>query len=71
MASVSSIVRYGFDDIEVELMRLPRLLWGVSGVTLGVYAIVQDLNIPLILQPQLFSALSYVCWAQVSRHPSS
>ncbi|KAI0654042.1 PQ loop repeat-domain-containing protein, partial [Cubamyces menziesii] len=40
------------------------LLWGVSGVTLGVYAIVQDLNIPLILQPQLFSALSYVCWAQ-------
>ncbi len=42
-----------------------RLLWGVSGVFFGVYAIVQDLNIPLIVQPQLLSTLSYLSWAQV------
>ncbi|OCH96321.1 hypothetical protein OBBRIDRAFT_787400 [Obba rivulosa] len=39
-------------------------MWGVSGVFLGVYAIVQDLNIPLIVQPQLFASLSFVSWAQ-------
>ncbi|EGN91977.1 hypothetical protein SERLA73DRAFT_191748 [Serpula lacrymans var. lacrymans S7.3] len=39
-------------------------LWAVSGPFLGVYVIVQNLNIPLILQPQLFSALSLVSWCQ-------
>jgi hypothetical protein len=29
-----------------------------------VYALTQDLNIPLILQPQLFTALSLVSWSQ-------
>ena len=42
-------------------------MWGVSGAFLGVYSIVQDLNIPLILQPQLFGVLSFVSWGQVSR----
>ncbi|OCH96320.1 PQ-loop-domain-containing protein [Obba rivulosa] len=40
------------------------LMWGVSGAFLGVYAIVQDLNIPLIIQPQLFGVLSFVSWGQ-------
>ncbi|OBZ74152.1 Uncharacterized protein C2E12.03c [Grifola frondosa] len=40
------------------------LLWGIAGAFLGTYVIVQDLNIPLILQPQLFGVLSFVCWAQ-------
>ncbi|EIW58286.1 uncharacterized protein TRAVEDRAFT_148372 [Trametes versicolor FP-101664 SS1] len=40
------------------------LLWGFSGATLGVYAIVKNLNIPLILQPQLFGTLSFIGWAQ-------
>ena len=31
---------------------------------MGVYAIVQDLNVPLILQPQLFGALCLLSWAQ-------
>ncbi|THH32022.1 hypothetical protein EUX98_g2169 [Antrodiella citrinella] len=39
-------------------------LWGFSGPFLGVYAIVQDLNVPLILQPHLFAALCFVSWAQ-------
>ena len=41
-------------------------MWGFSGVFFGVYAIVQDLNIPLIVQPQLLSSLSYLSWAQVN-----
>ncbi|TCD71814.1 hypothetical protein EIP91_003157 [Steccherinum ochraceum] len=39
-------------------------LWGISGPFLGVYVIVQDLNIPLILQPHLFASLCFVSWAQ-------
>ena len=37
----------------------------------GVYAIVQNLNVPLIVQPQLLSLLSYMSWAQVRFCPSS
>jgi hypothetical protein len=40
-------------------------MWAISAVPLGVYVIVQNLNIPLILQPQLFGALSLVSWGQV------
>ncbi|KAI0705221.1 PQ loop repeat-domain-containing protein [Cytidiella melzeri] len=40
------------------------LLWGISGAFLGVYVIVQDLNIPLIVQPQVLSFLSLVSWSQ-------
>ncbi|KAI0083936.1 PQ loop repeat-domain-containing protein [Irpex rosettiformis] len=38
--------------------------WGISGAPLGVYAIVQDLNIPLIIQPHAFATLSIFSWAQ-------
>ncbi|TFY54748.1 hypothetical protein EVG20_g9581 [Dentipellis fragilis] len=40
------------------------LVWAVSAVPLGTYAIVQNLNIPLILQPQLFGTLALVSWGQ-------
>ncbi|KAF8075044.1 PQ loop repeat-domain-containing protein [Lyophyllum atratum] len=40
------------------------LLWGLSGLFLGVYAIVQDFNIPLIVQPQLFGFLCLFSWGQ-------
>ena len=32
---------------------------------LGVYIIVQNINIPLIVQPQLFGALASLSWVQV------
>jgi len=54
--------RYGL--IIVSLMHL-RLIWGFSSLFLGVYAILQDLNIPLMVQPQLFGFLALVCWGQV------
>ncbi|EED80584.1 predicted protein, partial [Postia placenta Mad-698-R] len=38
--------------------------WGAAGFFMGIYAIVQDLNIPLIVQPQLFSALCFLSWTQ-------
>jgi len=40
------------------------LIWGLSALFLGVYAIIQDLNIPLAVQPQLFGFLSFVSWGQ-------
>ena len=40
-------------------------MWGIAGLPLGVYNVVQNLNIPLILQPQLFAFLSLVSWGQV------
>ncbi|KAF5336003.1 hypothetical protein D9611_006327 [Ephemerocybe angulata] len=40
------------------------LLWGFSSVFLGAYALLQELNIPLIVQPQLFGALCLVSWGQ-------
>ncbi|KAI0832058.1 PQ loop repeat-domain-containing protein [Trametes gibbosa] len=40
------------------------LLWGVSGTMMSVYAITKNLNVPLILQPHLFCALTYLSWAQ-------
>jgi len=39
-------------------------LWGISGPFLGVYVVVQNLNIPLILQPQIFAFLCAVSWTQ-------
>lgn len=43
-----------------------RLIWGFASLFMGVYAILQDLNIPLIVQPQLFGFLAFVSWGQVS-----
>jgi len=46
------------------------LLWGISSAFMGVYAIVQDLNVPLILQPQLFGALCLASWVQCQYYGS-
>ncbi|KAI0766684.1 PQ loop repeat-domain-containing protein [Trametes elegans] len=40
------------------------LAWGIAGAFLGTYSVIKELNLPLILQPQLFGALSLVSWAQ-------
>ncbi|KAJ4480156.1 PQ loop repeat-domain-containing protein [Lentinula aciculospora] len=48
----------------VGLSELMILSWALGGVFLGIYAVVQDLNIPLIMQPQIFGTLSVICWAQ-------
>ncbi|KAL5411876.1 hypothetical protein PMIN06_005631 [Paraphaeosphaeria minitans] len=40
------------------------LLWTVSGVPFGAYAIAQNFNIPLMVQPQCFCCLCGVSWAQ-------
>ncbi|KAJ7624816.1 PQ loop repeat-domain-containing protein [Roridomyces roridus] len=40
------------------------LVWGISSSFLGAYAVVTDLNIPLIIQPQVFGALTYISWGQ-------
>ncbi|KAI9511201.1 hypothetical protein F5148DRAFT_961248, partial [Russula earlei] len=39
-------------------------LWGITSLPLGVYIIVQDLNIPLIMQPQLLGFFLLLSWGQ-------
>lgn len=39
-------------------------LWALCGVPFGVYSIVQNFNIPIQVQPQVFMALCLVSWAQ-------
>ncbi|KAJ9105421.1 hypothetical protein QFC21_001792 [Naganishia friedmannii] len=39
-------------------------IWALAGFFLGTYAIVQNINIPIILQPQLFSTFAALSTAQ-------
>lgn len=39
-------------------------LWALCGVPFGVYAIVQNFNIPIQIQPQCFCILCLTSWAQ-------
>jgi hypothetical protein len=36
----------------------------MAALPLGIYVIVQDLNVPLIVQPQLFGLFSLLSWGQ-------
>ncbi|KAG8812690.1 NAD-dependent histone deacetylase sir2 [Serendipita sp. 399] len=40
------------------------LIWSVSAIFLGIYAIVQNINIPIIVQPQAFGMLAALSWVQ-------
>lgn len=40
------------------------LLWAAAGAPLGVYNIVNKLNVALRIQPQILTTLSLVTWAQ-------
>ncbi|CAF1471268.1 unnamed protein product [Adineta steineri] len=40
------------------------LLWALAGIPLGIFNIVDDLNIPLWIQPQILSVLSLITWGQ-------
>ena len=39
-----------------------RFLWGIAALPLSVYVIAQDLNVPLIIQLQLFGLFSPLSW---------
>ncbi|KAI1793498.1 hypothetical protein LXA43DRAFT_218237 [Ganoderma leucocontextum] len=40
------------------------LLCGIAGPFLGTYSVIQNLNIPLIVQPQVFGVLCLASWSQ-------
>ncbi|KAG5305002.1 PQ loop repeat protein [Histoplasma capsulatum G186AR] len=40
-------------------------IWALSAVCLGIYLVLEQVNIPLQIQPQMFGALCAICWAQV------
>ena len=46
------------------LPSIMMLLWAVSAVPFGLYAVVQRFSIPIQIQPQAFCALSLINWAQ-------
>ncbi|KAL1979508.1 hypothetical protein VTN96DRAFT_5679 [Rasamsonia emersonii] len=41
------------------------VLWATCGIPFGVYMILQQVNIPLQIQPQLFAFFSWVSWGQI------
>ncbi|GAM36529.1 PQ-loop repeat protein [Talaromyces pinophilus] len=41
------------------------LLWAVCSVPFGVYMILQNVNIPLQIQPQIFGFFGFVSWGQI------
>ncbi|KAF8543258.1 PQ loop repeat-domain-containing protein [Trichophaea hybrida] len=47
------------------------MLWAISGIPFGVYAIIQNLNVPIQVQPQIFITLSIISWAQCLHYSSS
>ncbi|KAI3319270.1 PQ-loop-domain-containing protein [Xylariaceae sp. AK1471] len=40
-------------------------LWAICGVPFGIYAVVQNFNIPIQVQPQAFMALCLINWGQI------
>ncbi|KAK7913833.1 hypothetical protein PG985_011536 [Apiospora marii] len=46
-------------------------LWAACGVPFGVYAIIQNFNIPIQVQPQCFGILSIVAWVQILMYSQS
>ncbi|KAK3298335.1 PQ loop repeat-domain-containing protein [Chaetomium fimeti] len=44
---------------------LMMFLWALCGLPFGVYAVTQNFNIPLQVQPHVFMALCLISWAQV------
>ncbi|KAL2826410.1 PQ loop repeat-domain-containing protein [Aspergillus cavernicola] len=52
--------RHNTEGLQGSMM----LLWAVAGVPLGVYNIVEELNVALRVQAQILTFLSLVTWAQ-------
>ncbi|KAL2864849.1 PQ-loop repeat-containing protein [Aspergillus lucknowensis] len=52
--------RHNTEGLQASMM----LLWAVAGVPLGVYNIVEELNVALRVQAQILTFLSLVTWAQ-------
>ena len=46
------------------------MLWAVSIIPFGAYAIIQDFAIPLQLQPQFFGVLALIAWGQTFYYDS-
>ncbi|PWW74144.1 PQ-loop-domain-containing protein [Tuber magnatum] len=46
------------------------LVWAFAGVPFGAYAVIQNLNIPIQIQPQVFASLSLISWAQCLHYAS-
>lgn len=52
--------RHNTEGLQASMM----VLWAIAGVPLGVYNIVEELNVALRVQAQILTFLSLVTWAQ-------
>ncbi|KAI1979997.1 hypothetical protein LOZ51_000924 [Ophidiomyces ophidiicola] len=41
------------------------LLWGLCTSPFGIYMVLQEVNLAIQIQPQIFGTLSLICWAQI------
>ncbi|KAI1915633.1 hypothetical protein LOZ61_001564 [Ophidiomyces ophidiicola] len=41
------------------------LLWGLCASPFGIYMVLQEVNLAIQIQPQIFGTLSLICWAQI------
>ncbi|KAK2834931.1 hypothetical protein FQN49_006771 [Arthroderma sp. PD_2] len=45
-------------------------IWSLCGVPFGIYMILRGVNIPLQVQPQIFTFLCLICWGQTLYYDS-
>ncbi|CED84149.1 Predicted membrane protein [Phaffia rhodozyma] len=57
------VINYRRKDTK-GLSSILMFTWSAASIFLGIYCIVQNINIPIIVQPQLFGFLAAVCWIQ-------
>ncbi|EAS31321.3 PQ loop repeat protein [Coccidioides immitis RS] len=53
--------RKNTDGLPASMM----LLWALCAPPFGIYMILQGVNIPIQIQPQIFGTLCLICWAQI------
>ena len=58
-------VPVGYMYASIIFLKLKTLTYNLAVVPFGVYAIIQNFNIPIQIQPQIFCMLSLVSWGQI------
>lgn len=53
------------------LPALMMFIWGLGAIPFGIYAVVQQFNIPLQIQPQIFGVCAFITWAQCLHYGNS
>lgn len=71
MSRSSELTPSRFVSRIVLIPPLDSTFWLFSGIFLGIYAILENINIPIIVQPHCYGALTAVIFCQVSSSSAS